>query len=113
MLRRGALGLGKRRVHRLGQTEAMHLEPAHFQMRHAGKCAHLRGIALNARLRRLARRAVLVPRGAARQHQRSRHALQIPLEGPANRLIEVVDVEDQPAVGRGICAQVAHVRITA
>ena len=113
VLRRCALGLGKRCMHRLGQSEAMHLKAVHIQVRHAGKSPHLRGVALDACLRSLARGAVFVPCGAAGQHQRSGHALQIPLERAANGFIEVVDVEDEAAVGRGIGAQVAHVRIAA
>ena len=113
MLRRGALGLGERIVHRFGQVEAVHLKAVHFKLRHAGKCAHLLGVALDARLGGFARGAVFVSRGASGQHQRGRHALQVPLEWAANRLIEVVDVEDQPPVGRGVCAQVAHMRVAA
>ena len=60
-----------------------------------------------------ARRAVFVPRGAPGQHQRSGHALQIPLEGAADGFVEVVDVEDQPAIGRGEGAEVAHMRVAA
>ena len=33
--------------------------------------------------------------------------------GPANRFVEVVEVEDQPPIGRGVCAQVAHMRVAA
>src|SRR5947209_16584520 len=36
-----------------------------------------------------------------------------PLERTSNRLIEVVDVEDEMAVGRGKCAQVADVCVSA
>ena len=51
--------------------------------------------------------------GASGQHQRCRHALQVPLEGAANGLVEVVDVEDEASVGRGVGAQVAHVGVAA
>ena len=57
--------------------------------------------------------AVFVAGRAAGQHQRGGHALQVPLEGAADGLVEVVDVEDQPAVGRGIGAQVAHMGVAA
>ena len=113
MLRRGALGLGERGVHGPGQIDAVHLKPVHFQQRHAGKSAHLRGVALDAGRSGLARGAVFVSGGAAGQHQRGRHALQVPLEGAADGLVEVVDVEDEASVGRGVSAQVAHVGVAA
>ena len=61
----------------------------------------------------LARGAVFVSRGAPGQHKRGGHPLQVPLERTANGFVEVVDVEDQPSVGSGIRAQVAHVRVAA
>ena len=111
--RRGPLGLQQRIVHRLHRSDAMHLEPSHFEARHLGKSAHLGAVALDARLHGLPGRGLLVIRFAPRQHQRRGHALQIPLKRSANGLVEIVDVEHQPAVGRGKRAQVAHVRIAA
>ena len=70
-------------LHRLGQSQAMHLKAAHFQQGHPGKFAHLRGVALDASLHGLARGTVFVPCGAAGQHQRRGHALQVPLERTA------------------------------
>ncbi len=52
-------------------------------------------------------------RGAAGEHERGGHALQVPLEGAANGFVEVVDVEDEAAVGRGVGAEVAHVGVAA
>ena len=91
----------------------MHLEARHLKVRHLGKLAHQAGIARHACLHGIARRALLVSGRAPRQHQRSRHALQVPLERRRNRLIEIVDVEQQPSVRRGIGAQVAHMRVAA
>ncbi len=44
---------------------------------------------------------------------RSGHALQVPLEGAADGFVEVVDVEDEAAVGRGKSAEVAHMGVAA
>ena len=41
------------------------------------------------------------------------HALDVPLEGAADGLVEVVDVEDEAAVGRGEGAEVADVGVAA
>ena len=91
----------------------MHLKPVHFKLRHAGKRAHLCCIAFNAGRSGSSRGAVFVSRGASGQHQRSRHAFQVPLEGAANCLVKVVDVEDQPPIGRSEGAEVAHMRVAA
>ena len=65
VLRRGALRFAERVVHRLGQVDAVHLEPVHFQLRHSRKRAHLFGVALNACRGGLTRRVRLcVPRRA-------------------------------------------------
>ena len=47
-------------------------------------------------------------------HSEARHeALQIPLKRPRQRLVEIVDVEHQPPVGRGERAKVRQVGVTA
>jgi hypothetical protein len=97
----------------LDRSNAVNQVTAHLNAGHLGKGAHLRRVALNAFLHGLSRGAFLVPGCAARHHQRSGHALQVPLERSANGLVEVVDVEDQTAVGCGKGAQVAHMRVAA
>ncbi len=51
--------------------------------------------------------------GASGEHKAGGKPLQVPLEGTADGLIEVVDVEDEAAVGRGECAEVADVGVSA
>ena len=113
MQRRGSFSFEQSVVHGLDIAQAMHLKAAYLKVRHFGKGAHLRAVALDALLHGLARDDSLWPDAAAGQHERGGHALQIPLEGAANGLVEVVDVEDEPAVGRGKGAQVAHMRVSA
>jgi hypothetical protein len=48
---------------------------------------------------------------ASGDHHARCQAFDIPLEWRRQRLIEVVDIEDEPALGRGEDAEVQHVRI--
>ena len=57
--------------------------------------------------------AVLGARLAAGEHEAGGHALDVPLEGAADGFVEVVDVEDEAAVGRGEGAEVADVGVAA
>src|SRR5262249_234266 len=50
---------------------------------------------------------------ASGEHEAGGHALQIPLEGRSAGFIEVIDVEDESAIRRGVSAEVAHVSIAA
>jgi hypothetical protein len=50
---------------------------------------------------------------AAGEDEAGGHALDVPLEGAADGLVEVVDVEDEAAVGRGEGAEVADVGVAA
>ncbi len=56
---------------------------------------------------------MLRARLAAGENEAGGHALDVPLEGAADGLVEVVKVEDEAAVGRGEGAQVAHVGVAA
>ena len=49
----------------------------------------------------------------AGQHQTCRHSLQVPFPGARNRLVKVVNVENQMAIGRCETAHVLHMRIAA
>ena len=50
-----------------------------------------------------------VPRVSSGQHQARGHALHVPLPGPDDGFVEVVDVEDKTPVGSFERAQVLHV----
>ncbi len=47
------------------------------------------------------------------EHEGSDEPLHVPLPGRRQRLVEVVDVEDEPAFGRGKAAEIHQVAITA
>ncbi len=94
-------------------AHAVHLVAAYLDQGHAGKGVHLRGIVLNEVLHCRSRRGVFVAGAAAGKRYRRCHALEIPLEGTADGFVEVVDVKNEAAVGRGKGAEVAHVRVAA
>ncbi len=108
-----AFGLQQRLVYRLYIAQAVNLEADGLQKRHLCESSHLVAVAHDAVVDRVARRRLLVTRFASRKNQRCRHPLQVPLKGAANRLVEVVDVEDEAAVRRGKGSEVAHVGIAA
>ncbi len=112
-MRRGALGLEQRLVDGLNVTETMHLKAADFEEGHL--CEMRASVRSNAgcSARRLVRGRLLVSGFAAGEDERSGHALQVPLEGAADGFVEVVDVEDEAAVGCGEGAEVAHMRVAA
>ena len=89
----------------------MDLESADFQMRHLGEgpiCSRSAGC------KAPRRRAQSFPYGEIAAGQRGkRPSLEVPLEGSADGLVEVVDVEHQPPVGSSVGAKVAHMRIAA
>ena len=60
--------------------------------------------------RRCLRREPVLPGG---DDQAGRQPLDVPLERPGQGLVEVVDVEDQPALGRAEQAEVRQVRVAA
>src|SRR5208337_970193 len=86
---------------------------AYFNMGHFAECLHLRGVAQDALFNGAPDGRVLVAGVAAGDRDGGCHALEVPLEGAADGFVEVVDVEDQASVGRGIGANVADVRVSA
>ena len=53
------------------------------------------------------------PRSRPGDREARDEPLDVPLERPGKRLVEVVDAEDQPPVGRGVDAEVRQVRVAA
>ena len=78
-----------------------------------GEGAHRGAVALHGgqgRLAALACREPVVPSG---HDEAGSQPLDIPFEGPGQGLVEVVDVEDQAALRRGVGAEVGQVRVAA
>jgi hypothetical protein len=85
----------------------------HVEILHGGEFRHGGPVALDG----VAHRPILVLRAkgvVARGDQHARgQALDIPLPRTWQRLIEIIDVGDQPPLGRGEHAEVRQVRVAA
>src|ERR1700761_6528509 len=91
----------------------MHLVASHLQYRHLRKHLHIFAVARDKTGYSFFTLRTLDAEFAARDHQAGCQTLQVPLEGSANGLVEVVDVENEPPIRRSIRAQVAHMRVAA
>ena len=113
VLRRGLLGLAQDLRNRRDSLQPMYLKAGHIHDWHAREGMHRSAIAPEQNRGRLAAGGILAAGFAAGQDNTGRQALHIPLKRPADGFVEVVDVKDQPAIGRGVGAQVAHMRVPA
>src|SRR6476646_2356579 len=50
---------------------------------------------------------------ASREHDTRRHSLQVPFPWSSDRLVEIIDIEYQAAIGCFITAEILHMRIAA
>ena len=80
---------------------------------HLRELGHRLPVGPHRRQRRRARVRLGEPVVAARDREARRHPLHVVLERPGQRLVEVVQVEQQPPLGRGERAEVRQVRIAA
>jgi hypothetical protein len=94
-------------------VQAMDLVVRELQHGHLREGMHRGAIALEECTRGVAAEAVLRARLAASEDDAGGEALDIPLEWAADGLVEVVDVEDEAAVGGGEGPEVADVRVAA
>jgi hypothetical protein len=108
-----ALRLVQRLGDRRDPLQAMHLVTREFEHGHTGErrgetpeveSEDVYGVATCGRL---------LPIFASGEHEADGHALQVPLEGCGAGLVEVVDVEDETAIGRGVGAEIANVGVAA
>ena len=84
----------------------------HIENRLAREFANGPAVPGGKRLRGAFRSGAAMPGLPAGQHDAGRHALEVPLEGSADGLVEIVQIEDQFAVRGGERPQVLHVRIS-
>jgi hypothetical protein len=80
---------------------------------HRGVPRHLGAIAAHGQPRGGMGIAVLIAVVPRSNGEAGRQPLDVPFEWRGKRLIEVVDVEDQPPVGCGVHAEIQQVRVTA
>jgi len=100
-------------VNRGDIVEAGNLVTGNLKDGHGRVGAHALGVAFHEAFDGAFAEQLFAGGFAAGHDQRSGHALQIPLEGAAEGLVEVVDVEDQAAVFSSVGAEVADVGIAA
>ncbi len=111
--RRGALGSGKNLRDGLDVVQAMHLVARELQHRHAGEEVDGGAVIGEERERGFDAQAALGAGVVAGEDEAGGHAFDVPLEGAADGLVEVVEVEDEAAVGGGEGAEVADVGVAA
>ena len=78
-----------------------------------GDLAQPLAIAAGAGYRRVATRRVRQAVGPGREHERGDQPLDVPFPGRRQGLVEVVDVEDDVALGRGEAAEIQQVAVAA
>jgi len=111
--RSGALGDAQDLRDGLDIMETVDLVTREVEHGHSREGVHHGAVALQGGLGGFAEQAVLRAHLAAREDEAGSHALDIPLERAADSFVEVIDVEDQAAIGRGEGAEVADVRVAA
>ena len=112
-MRRRLLGLSQDLRNRRDPLQPMHLKVRHIHHRHARESVHRSPIALEKESRRLPARSALAAGFPPGQDDAGCQTLKVPLKGPPDGFIEVVDVEHQPPIGRRVGAQVANMGVAA
>ena len=113
MHRRSPKRLLQAHVYRRNFFNAADLIPHHLQHWHWSVGPHPFAVTGNASNDRALADAFLIARFSPGYDKRCRHPLKVPLERPLKRLVEVVDIENQPAILRCERAKIANMRITA
>jgi hypothetical protein len=80
---------------------------------HRGEACHRGAVLLDGAGGDLVLLLLLEAVGLGRDHHARREALDVPLPGPGERFVKVVDVEDEPTFGRGEDAEVRDVGVAA
>ena len=83
----------------------------HLQRTHLTEFGHVLAIGADASEHRLAGACFAQPVVARRDYKAGRQTLEVPLPGSRERLVQVVDIEDGPAFGRGENAEVAEMGV--
>src|SRR5277367_5341988 len=91
----------------------MYLVARQLHHRHFRKHLHIFAVARDKTVYSFFTLRALDAELASSEHKAGSKALQVPLEWSADGFVEVVDVEDEPSIRSGVCAQIAHVCVTA
>ena len=89
-----AFRLLQRRMDRLNALFPVDLVTGHLQDRQLRKLGDGPAVTVGERLRRVPAAGTIVPALLPRQNNAGRHALDVPFPRAANRLVEIVQVED-------------------
>ena len=113
MQRGGALGEAQYVGDRFDRVQTMDLVVRKLQYGHLREGMYGGAIALEEDARGVSAEARLRARLAPGKQETGGEALDVPLEWAADGLVEVVDVEDEAAIGRGEGTEVADVGVAA
>src|SRR5579885_2254627 len=91
----------------------MHLITRHLQHRHFRKHVYVLAIALNQAVYSLFALRAFDADFPSGKNKAGGKPLEVPLKRPANSLIKVIDVKDQPSIGSSIGTEIADMGITA
>ena len=94
----GVHGIGEGATELIHIGQAVMIQPRHLQNRLARKLLDPSAVTLEADLRRCPACRATVTGLSTRQYKARRHPLDIPLPWPTNRLVEIIQVEDQFAI---------------
>ena len=111
MKRSGALGEAQYLGDGFDGLQSVNLIVRQLQHGHLGEAVQRAAIAFEEGLRSVKAEAVLGACLASGEQEAGGHSLDVPLEGASDGFVEIVDVEDEAAIGRGKGPKVANVRI--
>ena len=112
--RSGALGLAEDRRHRVDAGEAVNLMANHLQDGQRGELRHAGAVAFGEVEHGFFAGGALDAGLSPGEDERAGEALEVPLKGTADGLVEVIDVEEQAAAdGAGVGAEVFDVGVAA
>jgi hypothetical protein len=112
-LRGGAAGLREDGGHGVGGAEAMDLVARDFEDGHGGEGLHHAAVLLREVAHGIAAGDALDAGFPAGKDEAGGETLDVVLEGTADGLVEVIDVEDQAAVEGGVGSEVEDVGVAA
>jgi hypothetical protein len=113
LLRSGAAGLGEDGGHGVGFGEAVNLVAAELKYGHGGEDVHHAAVLVGEVEDGIATCGAFDAGFPARKDEAGSEALEVVLEGTADGFVEVVDVEDEAAIGGGEGSEVEDVGVAA
>jgi len=85
----------------------------HLNACHPGKLQHFGAVHFGAGEHSVNASAIGILRFSPGKNEARRQTFQVPFPGRTNGLVKIVDIENETAIRRGVCAQVANVSVAA